>query len=153
MVLVSALCIAGCDGGATTPGSTDPSTPTAAATEPCALTHEEVEGILGEPVTETFSDGNWGIASNCTYATASAGVAVDLASAASTDLSSDRAIEGSTDVDDLGDDAVWNAVTSRLAVADEASGSLLRIGVGVGEPGEGRLTVARAVAELALTRL
>ncbi len=120
---------------------------------PCALTKEEISDIINEEVTETLSSGNWGIASTCTYSTASAPVAVDMSSAATSDLSTDRMTEGAEDVPDLGDEAVWIPATSRLTVVDKKKNKLLRIGIGLKVSNEQKRNIAIAIAKLALSRL
>jgi len=131
----------------------DPNSGNKVAVSPCALTISEVGEIVNETVTEALAQGNWGIASTCSYATVTAPAAVNLASARSTDLSSDRMFEGWQEIYRLGDEAVWVPVMSTLAVTDKSKNKLLRIGVHVPGSKEERLAVAKAIARLALPKL
>lgn len=124
-----------------------------ADTGPCALTNAEVSSVINESVTETFPQGNWGIASTCTYATSTAPAAIEVSSVRSIDLSSDRAIEGAQEVPNLGDEAVWIPATSRLTVVDKSKNKLLRIGVELPVSKDQRLEIAKAIAKLALPKL
>ncbi len=145
------------DTEAEAPNTEMESTPAETATEtdagPCALTKEQVSQVIGDSVTETFAQGNWGIASTCTYSTATAPTAIEVSSVASADLSSDRMFEGAQEVPNLGDEAVWVPGTSRLTVVDKSKNKLLRIGVGLPVSQDERLELAKAIAELALGRL
>ncbi|WP_457654334.1 hypothetical protein [Rhodocaloribacter sp.] len=125
----------------------------AASKGPCALTDEEVSGVIHESITQTSAQGNWGIASTRTYTTASSPVAVEVSSAMSADLSTDRMYEGAREVPGLGDEAVWVPGTSRLTVVDKSKNKLLRIGVDLPLSKDERLEVARAIAGLALAKL
>ncbi len=120
---------------------------------PCALTNEEVSGVIGQTISETFPQGNWGVASTCTYATASAPVAIEISSVYSTDLSSDRLHEGIQEISDVGDEAVWFPVTNRLSVVSKSKGKLLRIAVGLQLDKPARLEIAKKIARLALAKL
>ena len=122
------------------------------ADSPCVLSAEEMSVIIGQAVTETSGQGNWGIASTCTYTTAKAPVAVEIASAASSDLSGDRMYDGVRDVPGLGDEAVWVAATGRLTVVDKNRNRLLRIGIGLTMSRDRKLEVATAVARAALLK-
>ena len=128
-------------------------TPGPRRTTACALTEEEVSEIIKDRVTSNVASGKWGIASTCSYSTATVPVAVELASAATADLSGDRMMEGFKEVSDLGDEAVWIPAVRTLAVVDKNKGKLLRIRIGVAASDEERLQMAAAIARLALTRL
>ncbi len=134
-------------------GDSDAAVVSRAASGPCALTDAEVSGVIKQEVTETFTEGNWGIASTCTYATAAAPAAIRLSSAMSSDLSSDRMFDGVQEVPALGDEAVWVPVLSNLTVIDRSKNKLLRIGVGVPGTKPERLEIAKAIARLALPKL
>ncbi len=122
-------------------------------TGPCALSNEEVGRLVNEKVTKTAPAGNWGIASTCTYTTAKAPVAIELASVASTNLSTDRATPGAQNIPGLGDEAVWIPAMSRLAVTIKSKNKLLRIGVGLPVSKDKRREIAVSVARLALKKL
>jgi len=124
-----------------------------AAAVPCALTDEEVSGIINEGIAETFSQGNWGVASTCTYASETTPVAIELSSAGSGDISTDRSFEGAQEIADLGDEAVWLPFNSGLTVADKSKNKLLRVRVGLPISEDERLEVAKEIARLALTKL
>lgn len=122
-------------------------------TGPCALTNEEVGGVIGQTISEAFPQGNWGIASTCTYATASVPVAIEVSSVYSSDLSSDRLYDGIEEVSGVGDEAVWHPITNRLAVLSKSKGKLLRIAVGLQLEKPARLEIAKKIARLALEKL
>ncbi len=119
----------------------------------CALSKEEVSDIIDQDVTETFKQGNWGIASTCTYSTKTSPAAVMISSVASTDLSTDRMYEGYKELEKLGDEAVWVPAVSTLTVADKEKKKLLRIKIDLPNTKEEKLTIAIKIAELALKKL
>ncbi|MEM1417873.1 MAG: hypothetical protein AAGH15_23450 [Myxococcota bacterium] len=120
--------------------------------EPCQLSNEVMEGVLMTPITDTFAEGNWGIASTCTYATAADPTAVLLSSAMSTDLSADRMFPGAEDVAGLGDDAVWVPTPGTLTVVDAAAGRLVRVTMNLTDEASER-ALAEQIATLALPLL
>lgn len=141
---------------ATSESSTsDSETPSSATTKagPCALSKEQVTAMIGAEVTEVSSQGNWGIASTCTYSTADSPIAIEISSAASADLSGDRQYPGHEDISGVGDDAVWVPATRRLTAIKKSKGKLVRIGVAATFPEEQRLEIAKKIAELALGTL
>lgn len=91
------------------------------------LSKEEVSGIIGQDIIETFKQGNWGIASACTYSTKRSPAAVMISSVPSTDLSIDRMYEGYLKLEKLGDEAVWVPGISTLSVVNREKKKLLRI--------------------------
>ena len=132
-------------GGDTGGGGTDPS-------EPCQLSNEAMGDVLMTEITGTTPQGNWGIASTCTYATATDPTAVLLSSAMSTDLSTERMFPGAEDVEGLGDDAVWVPTPGALTAVDNASGRLVRVTMNLTDMASERMR-AEAIVRLALPLL
>lgn len=119
----------------------------------CALTTDEMSGILLADVTESSAEGEWGEESTCTYAIAGLPEAVVLSSATSVDLTAERAFDRTVDVLGLGDDAVWVPANSTLTVVDKTLKKLLRIHIGMSGSDTERLTLARKIAALCLPKL
>ena len=123
------------------------------AQDACVLSSEMVSDVIEEEVVEVSSQGNWGIASNCTYSTVEAPTAIEIASAASSDLSLERYYEDYKDIDELGDESVWVPSMSRLTVVDKTKNKLVRVGVGLNLSVDQKLSIAVEIAKLALLKL
>ncbi len=119
----------------------------------CAVPKEEVEGVIGMTISEVFRQGNWGIASTCSYAIPNGPPPVEISSIASTDLTSDRSFDGVVEVEGVGSEAVWNPMTNRLATAHKGKGKMLRIAVAGPIEKAQRLEIAKKLAALAFAKL
>ena len=68
----------------------------------CAVPKEEVEGVIGMTISEVFRQGNWGIASTCSYAIPNGPPPVEISSIASTEFDY---IQNCKDIQTIGEDS------------------------------------------------